>query len=193
VRGGGHKDPVATAAGAAQCGHCAEWFAVTRPHRRFCSERCRKAAHNRLHYKPVPPPTLAERFWRHVTKSDGCWIWNGTVNKFGYGQFGIHVDGKWKPRGAHRIAYELSKGPIPEGLQLDHLCRNRRCVNPSHLEPVSNRENSIRGMAPAMQVYRTNVCLRGHKDDFHVRANGKRYCLECARTKARERYHARGR
>ena len=93
---------------------------------------------------------LADRFWSKVQKQEsGCWIWTGTRTRDGgYGQ--IRLPGLYAPligpmRLAHRVAYELLVGPIPAGLVLDHLCRNRRCVNPAHLEPVTQRVNIQRG------------------------------------------------
>jgi hypothetical protein len=77
------------------------------------------------------------RFWSKVLISDGCWVWTGTTDKDGYGVLG--VDGRFVR--AHRFAYELLVGPIPEGLELDHLCFNRPCVNPGDLEPVTTQEN----------------------------------------------------
>jgi hypothetical protein len=83
---------------------------------------------------------LLPRFWARVHHDDGCWMWTGTLNK-GYGMFSFGG----KTRRAHRFAYEALVGPIPEGLALDHLCRNPACVNPAHLEPVTWRENVYRG------------------------------------------------
>ncbi len=85
---------------------------------------------------------LAERFWANVEKTDLCWRWTAHLDrKTGYGR--LLVDGGMV--GAHRIAYQLLVGPIPEGLDLDHLCRNKACVNPDHLEPVTQQENIRRG------------------------------------------------
>ena len=79
-------------------------------------------------------------FFGKVKKTNTCWIWNGCVRN-GYGLFRY----KEKVIGAHRFSYELLRGPIPKGLQLDHLCRVRNCVNPNHLEPVTQAENLRRG------------------------------------------------
>jgi hypothetical protein len=77
------------------------------------------------------------RFWSYVTKTEGCWEWKGAKDGDGYGHLGV----AGSVVGAHRYAYELLVGPIPEGLHLDHLCRNRPCVNPDHLEPVTQAVN----------------------------------------------------
>lgn len=74
----------------------------------------------------------------------GCWEWRGAIQSAGYGCFELRRD---RPLLAHRYAYEELVGPIPDGLQLDHLCRNRRCVNPAHLEPVDHRTNCLRAVA----------------------------------------------
>ncbi len=100
------------------------------------------------------PKTPVERFeakWTPVTES-GCWLWLASTNHNGYGQFMFN---KTMVR-AHRFAYELYRGPIPVGLQIDHLCRVRCCVNPWHMEPVTNRENSLRnGSASAKNKERS--------------------------------------
>lgn len=94
---------------------------------------------------------------------DGCWNWKLRVTDDGYGLITHKVNGKLRVVGAHRFSYEATLGPIPFGLTLDHLCRNRRCVNPSHLEPVTNYENWRRGNSPAAINARRTHCHRGHK------------------------------
>ena len=84
----------------------------------------------------VPPQ---RRFWRFVEKTEACWLWRGATNGHGYGRFAL--DGCAKKVSAHRYAYELARGPIPPGRVLDHVCGVRLCVNPDHLEPVTQREN----------------------------------------------------
>jgi hypothetical protein len=126
--------------------------------------------------------TLADRFLAKVGQSEGCWEWQGFVDKAGYGR--IRIGGREAPVGyAHRVSYEMHVGPIPEGLHIDHLCRNRRCCNPWHLEPVTPGENSLRGMAPTVVWGRTDTCKRGHSltEHAYLRPNGTRTCRLCRR------------
>jgi hypothetical protein len=124
------------------------------------------------------------RLMRHVAvQPDGCWLWTGNTNRGGYGQTfqGFQALGTHKFVLAHRLMYELHKGPIPEGLQLDHLCRVRACVNPEHLEPVTNRENLMRSPLTIVQV--KSECIRGHPlsgDNLYWRKSGTRACRTCA-------------
>ena len=97
---------------------------------------------------------------RSIPRDNGCMEFQGHIGKNGYGyvMFRDHT-----PRLVHRTVYEFIKGPIPKGLQLDHLCRNRICVNPDHLEPVTHRVNSLRGRgAPALNAKKTH-CPKGHE------------------------------
>jgi hypothetical protein len=103
-----------------------------------------------------------ERFDNLVTvRPDGCWQWTGSTDK-GYGHFGLKVDGRWRTVKAHRFSYERQIGPIGD-MQIDHLCRNRACVNPAHLEPVDNRTNTLRGQAPVAFNARVTHCPKGHE------------------------------
>jgi hypothetical protein len=104
-----------------------------------------------------------ERFWNYVDKSGDCWIWNGTIDSYGYGR--IHIrqsDGTYKSVKAYRFAYNLIKGLIPNGLVLDHLkCENPSCVNPEHLNPTTNRENMLRVHGAIMPSPKRPAKMRG--------------------------------
>jgi hypothetical protein len=116
-------------------------------------------------------------FWSRVDKTDGCWLWKGKALKVGYGQ--LRRNGREIL--AHRYAYEMAYGAIPEGLQIDHLCRNRLCVNPAHLEAVSQAENIRRGAARRL---RKTHCKRGHpRTPETIVGNGD--CLLCQRQRNR--------
>lgn len=100
-----------------------------------------------------------EKFLSKVDKTETCWLWGGWVNKQGYGMF--LANGKYI--GAHRVSYELFVGSIPDGLVMDHLCRVHSCVNPAHLEAVTSRENTMRGMGPGAQAAQKTHCKNGHE------------------------------
>jgi hypothetical protein len=122
-----------------------------------------------------------ERFTaKYQVNEDGCWIWTAGINSEGYGSF---WDGKRNVR-AHRFSYELAVEPIPEGMQIDHLCRVRNCVNPEHLEPVTNHENARRGNA-GIHMRETlgarTHCVHGHEftpENTYLGA-GWRRCRKC--------------
>ena len=119
----------------------------------------------------------ADRLWRRVNKTSDCWLWTGHLSG-GYGR--IRVNGTRVQ--VHRLAYEMLVGPIADGLQLDHLCRDHRCVNPEHLEPVTPRVNYLRGVSPMAEQARQIRCKRGHPlTGANVKRRGnKRECRACA-------------
>jgi hypothetical protein len=122
-----------------------------------------------------------------VDAETGCWVWQRAKNAKGYGRvlIGSRVDGTRRVVYAHRLSYELHVGPVPDGLDLDHLCRNTSCCNPAHLEPVTRRENVLRGEAPAAKQWRLGECNRGHAftpENTYVN-KGKRYCRTCQRAR----------
>lgn len=140
--------------------------------------------------KPIPKFSEADqaRFWSFVQKSDGCWQWTGAISRRkGYGSFRFFY--------AHRIAYALMRGAIPDGLHIDHVCRNTGCVNPDHLEAVTSRENTLRGKGLSALAARRTHCSAGHlMSGENVRAythtkNGRQYrvCLRCSREYAARR------
>lgn len=108
--------------------------------------------------KRKPKATMRERFLKKVEliPFHSCWEWTGGKIRNGYGhfRFGYKLDGKNDIRLAHRVSYELHVGPIPKGLVLDHLCKNTSCVNPTHLQPVTQRENIARGSSPSAKHIR---------------------------------------
>ena len=124
--------------------------------------------------------------------SDECWEWDGSRTNLGYGR--IDIDGRTFL--AHRLVYERRVGPIPAGLQLDHLCRNPGCVNPAHLEPVTSRENRLRGATPYGPLHL--VCRNGGHDvsdpsAWYVWNGGRsRTCLACKRDNDRRAEAKRG-
>jgi len=128
--------------------------------------------------------TASRRFWQRVQKTDACWLWLQALVT-GYGRF---WDGRreWK---AHVFAWVEQHGPVPEGLQLDHLCRVRRCVRPEHLEPVTARINTLRGATlPAANVQKTG-CPAGHPYDVENTRiyRGRRHCRACDRARGNPR------
>lgn len=133
--------------------------------------------------------TPEDRFWRKVQISpNGCWLWTGSIRE-GYGAF-------W-PGGsrnaesmiaAHLWAYRRYVGPVPAGMELDHTCRNRACINPHHLEPVTHKVNCLRGNGQSAINARKKHCKRGHAltgDNLRLGSKGERFCKACANIRQR--------
>ena len=140
----------------------------------------------------LPRPAASERFWAKVNQHGPipefrpdlgrCWIWKAARAGGGTGQYGRFYDGH-RDVSAHRWAWEHFKGPIPEGLAIDHLCQVKLCVNPAHLEPVTQAEN-VRRYSRAIKK-----CVHGHaytKENTYIRPQGRRKCRECNRRRNRE-------
>lgn len=135
---------------------------------------------------PTAKPAL-DRFLDKITNVRGCWVWVAARNPAGYGVFGVTSH---KTVLAHRWSYERFKEKIPGGLVIDHLCRNPRCVNPDHLEPVTHLENVRRGITAT----RTH-CRRGHEftdeNTYRVPGTGYRRCWACIRLGYPDSYRRR--
>ena len=125
---------------------------------------------------------LPERFSQKISADGACWIWTAKKNDEGYG----HVRYEGRTRLTHRVTYELLVGPVPDGLVLDHLCNTPPCVNPAHLEPVTQAEN-VRRAAPAQKT----ACANGHPytpENTYLRpekGGGRRDCRTCIRERVR--------
>lgn len=124
-------------------------------------------------------------------RPDECWPYPGYCNpRTGYG----HTKLNGKRVGAHRGAYELLVGPVPGDLHLDHLCRNRPCCNPAHMEPVPPRVNILRGESPAARQAQQTECIHGHPlsgDNLYVDKRNRRHCVTCRNERLRALYYAR--
>lgn len=136
-------------------------------------------------------PRLPPRFWSKVEEStDGCWLWTAALNGHGYARFWWPLAGKAVY--GHRLAFDVVGPGLTPGLVLDHLCRNRACVNPAHLEEVTLRLNIQRGNAPTMQRHRANTCQNGHDlREGYVMPGGRRRCRTCHKEYMRPRNKAR--
>lgn len=123
----------------------------------------------------------------YIICENGCWEWVGNVNGSGYGRV-RGLGGRSVM--AHRLVYEQAVGVIPEGLTLDHLCRNRKCVRPDHLEPVDIKTNILRGFGPPALNARKTHCEKGHP---LIPTNRERRCRRCTQEKQNRRRAERGR
>ena len=135
--------------------------------------------------------SISERLWERVDKNSdvsGCWLWTGSYNSHGYGQMmiGSRLDGSRKLAVTHRLAYQAIKGDIPSHLEIDHLCRNRKCCNPEHLEAVPHSVNVNRAVAGS-----DDLCIRGHSK--HYNAKDKRYYCKTCRVEATRKFRSKDR
>ena len=131
------------------------------------------------------PWVLFSKIKKHVSmESDsGCWIWKGSLTYGGY----AHLTWNGTLWVGHRLIYEIFKGPIPPGLELDHLCRVRRCVNPDHVEPVTHKVNVLRGLGVTAEAAQATHCPSGHSyDETNTlwSKDKRRYCRQCLRARA---------
>ncbi|MEU6543900.1 HNH endonuclease signature motif containing protein [Streptomyces sp. NPDC046859] len=152
-------------------------------HRGYC-EACYSRLRKSGELPLLPKPTLEQKIFSRITEAkSGCWLWTGTRVGTGYGQ--LDIAGRKRP--AHRVVYEFLIGEIPGGLDLDHLCRVRHCVNPWHLEPVTRQVNIIRGDKPGINAGKTH-CPHGHEytDENTIVYKGSRFCRACKRERQRE-------
>lgn len=150
--------------------------------------------------RDVPPRIVvpmaadeATRFWGKVDTTGDCWLWTAAKDPLGYGRF--QRSGGLGTCLAHRLAYELLVGPIPEGLVIDHLCRVPSCVRPEHLEPVTQGTNVERGEWDLAERNRAKeVCPQNHPYDeanTYINPRGSRECRTCRRA-AQARFHTKG-
>ncbi len=132
----------------------------------------------------IVPDRIREKYTEDP--ETGCWIWTAAHHQLGYGV--TFYDGRQQQ--VHRVLYMVLVGPIPDGLELDHLCRVPACVNPAHLEPVTHAENVRRGISPSAVRARSNECHQGHPltgDNVYITPKGARSCRTCSRRRDRVR------
>lgn len=135
--------------------------------------------------KPIPKldPVKLNEFIIRFKKDAGCWVWIGSLRPNGYGIF--YFNGKLT---AHRVSYEVFNGPIPDGLVVNHKCRNRRCVNPDHLNTITDKENVLNGVGISVVNAKKTHCKYGHpfnKKNTYIKSDGARACVPCGLTRAK--------
>lgn len=134
--------------------------------------------------------TLCRFTVKYTVDHAGCWVWTAATDGHGYGQINVNR----RPVKAYRWALENIGGQeLIDGLTVDHLCRNRLCVNPAHLEQVTARENTLRGESPTVRAWRDGVCARGHSlANAITKPNGARTCRPCENQRQRDYYARQG-
>jgi hypothetical protein len=138
---------------------------------------------------------VPSRIWQRIRENEaGCWIWTGGMDHTGYGRT-KRLENRHRSIATHRLMYELLVGPIPEGLDLDHLCRVRACCNPAHMEAVTRQVNVLRGHTVTAANAKKTHCNHGHPlegENLRISKKGSRECAECCRRRLREQKERMG-